>query len=58
MALEMTRRNAIAAAAVAGVAAAGMSAGTAQAEVEKQASAGVVTADASVDAGTVFGFTD
>ncbi len=56
MALEMTRRDAIAAAAVAGAAVAGM-AGTAQAEVEKQASAGVITADASVDASTVFGFT-
>ena len=56
MALEMTRRNAIAAAAVAGVAAAGV-AGTAHAEVEKQASAGVITADASIDSATVFGFT-
>ena len=56
MALEMTRRDAIAAAAVAGAAVAGM-AGTAQAEVEKQASAGVITADASVEASTVFGFT-
>ena len=56
MALEMTRRNAIAAAAVAGVAAAGV-AGTAHAEVEKQAAAGVVTADASIDSATVFGFT-
>ncbi len=56
MALEMTRRNAIAAAAVAGVAAAGM-ANTAHAEVEKQASAGVVTADAAVGADEVFGFT-
>ena len=55
MALDMTRRDLFAAAAVA-AATAGM-AGVASAE-EKQAAGGVVTADASVDKATYFGLTD
>ena len=58
MALEMTRRNVIAAAA-AGTAAIAAGAGTAFAaeEVEKQAAAGVITAEAAVTDGTYFGYT-
>ena len=58
MALEMTRRNVIAAAA-AGTAVIAAGAGTAFAaeEVEKQAAAGVITAEAAVTDGTYFGYT-